>query len=75
MPFAGACQRRLTEAVMRIISDQDAARDFQNVLTAIASGESVIIARDGVPLARIIPEREAKGDHPEFTATAHNLAQ
>lgn len=42
---------------MRSITDVQASRNFSVVLEAVENGEEIVVTRDGVPVARFVPER------------------
>jgi len=44
-----------------IISARDAHHHFARVLTEVAAGKEYIVTRNGVPVARISPERRPEG--------------
>ncbi|MGH8792344.1 MAG: type II toxin-antitoxin system Phd/YefM family antitoxin [Stackebrandtia sp.] len=46
---------------MRTISAAQASREFHSLLDRVASGETIVITRDGRPVACMTPERAASG--------------
>jgi prevent-host-death family protein len=44
-----------------IISARDANHNFARVLAEVAAGKEFVVTRNGVPVARISPERSAEG--------------
>lgn len=46
---------------MHTLSATQASRGFAALLDMVARGETVVITRDGVPVARIEPETDASG--------------
>ncbi len=50
-----------------IITARDANHHFARVLAEVAAGKEFVVTRNGVPVARISPERAAEG-HRQLTA-------
>ncbi|GAB3443696.1 type II toxin-antitoxin system Phd/YefM family antitoxin [Actinophytocola sediminis] len=54
------------------MTDDQASRNFSVMLEAVEQGEEVLVVRDGVPVARLVPERlsvvdritEVMANHP-----------
>lgn len=44
------------------MTDAQASLNFASMLDEVASGETVLVTRDGVPVARITPERSSAAD-------------
>lgn len=42
---------------MRSMTDDQASRNFSSMLDAVEQGEEIVLTRDGVPVARLVPER------------------
>jgi prevent-host-death family protein len=49
-----------------IVNVYDAKTRLSALLTAVESGEDVVIARSGRPVVRLIPFREPSGERPGF---------
>ncbi len=47
---------------MRTIEIDDAESRFDELLTEVENGESIILTRNGQPVARVIPEDRVKED-------------
>jgi prevent-host-death family protein len=47
---------------MVTVTATQAARSFANILDAVEHGETVVITRDGVPVGRLVPERQTSAD-------------
>lgn len=47
---------------MRTMTATEASRNFSAVLTAVSSGETILVTRDGRPVARIEPETRTAAD-------------
>ena len=50
-----------------IITARDANHHFARVLAQVAAGKEFVVTRNGVPVARISPERTVEG-HRQLTA-------
>ena len=48
-------------AVSEIVSARDANHHFARILREVETGRQFVVTRNGVPIARIIPERVADG--------------
>ncbi len=61
-----------------IITARDANHHFARVLAEVAAGKEFVVTRNGVPVARISPERAAEGhrqlDPKQEQALAESLA-
>jgi prevent-host-death family protein len=52
--------KALCEVTMHEVQASDAKAQFPSLLDAVEHGETVIITRDGKPIARIIPETDRR---------------
>ena len=57
------------------IDAQDAGKDFQKVLAAVEGGKTVLITRDGKPIASVSPDVPDTGDHQDYAVLVHELNQ
>ncbi len=57
-----------------IISARDANHHFARVLAEVAAGKEFVVTRNGVPVARISPERSAEGRRQLTQKQEHALA-
>jgi prevent-host-death family protein len=58
---------------MIAVTDTQAARSFADILDAVEHGETVVIARNGVPVGRFVPDRRTWADRLK-TALRDQLA-
>jgi prevent-host-death family protein len=58
---------------MRSITDDQASRNFSVVLEAVEKGEEIVVVRDGVPVARLVPERLNAADRIAEVMATHPL--
>ena len=53
---------------MREMSTRDANQDFSQVIAAAERGETIVVTRNGRPVARITPHPQDRTDDPEWRA-------
>jgi prevent-host-death family protein len=58
---------------MRMVSIRDANQNFSRLLKDVEGGETVIITRQGKPVARLAPQPTNRLDDPEFRARFEQL--
>jgi prevent-host-death family protein len=54
-PFATLCYERYTAAVSRIITQRELRNDSAAVLRAVEHGQTLVISRNGTPVAELRP--------------------
>jgi antitoxin (DNA-binding transcriptional repressor) of toxin-antitoxin stability system len=57
------------------IEAQAAGKDFLKVLAAVETGKSVLILKDGKPVATLSPDVPDDGDHANYAVLMHELNQ
>jgi len=58
---------------MRSLAAADASQDIVATLEAVEKGEEFLVTRDGVPIARIVPERRTTADQIAEVMARHPL--
>lgn len=51
---------------MREMSVRDANQNFSRVIAAAERGETIVVTKNGRPVARITPQSAGRGDDPEW---------
>jgi prevent-host-death family protein len=51
---------------MREISIRQASRNFTRIIMAAERGETIVITRNGIPVARISPRARNRADDPQW---------
>ena len=54
---------------MREISVRDANQNFSQVIAAAERGETIVVTKNGRPVARITPQAEDRSSDPEWRAS------
>lgn len=58
---------------MRMVSIRDANQNFSRLVKAVEAGETVVITRQGKPVARLGPQPANRLDDPDFRARFEQL--
>ena len=58
---------------MKVVTARDANHNFSRWLTAAEAGETVLITKNGKPVAELRPRRLAKRDDPEWIAAYREM--
>ena len=56
------------QAALRPVSLTEANRQFSRLIRAVENGEGFVITRRGLPVARILPNDEARTRDPQWIA-------
>ena len=51
---------------MRTMTIREARKNFSQVIAAAERGETIIISKNGTPVAKIAPQPADRGDDPEW---------
>ena len=60
---------------MREISDREANKNFSQVIAAAERGETIVVTKNGRPVAKIAPQSQARGSYPEWRASLAALEE
>ena len=60
---------------MRMVSIRDANQNFSRLIKDVEAGETVVITRQGKPVAELKPRPASRLDDPEFRAAYERLKQ
>ena len=60
---------------MRELSVREANQNFSQVIAAVERGETIIITKNGAPVARIAPQPRDRADDPDWQAAHHALVK
>jgi prevent-host-death family protein len=60
---------------MRSVSIREANQNFSRLLKEVEAGETVVITRQGKPVAQLGPRQESRLDDPQFRARFEQLRQ
>jgi prevent-host-death family protein len=60
---------------MRTVSIRDANQNFSRLIREVEAGETVVITRQGKPVAELIPRQPNRLDDPQFRARFEQLRQ
>lgn len=71
LDWSAACSP--LETAMRTIEAEEAQTRFAEVLNEVENGETVIVTRDGQPVARVSPARQAIDDAAAAMEETHRL--
>ena len=58
---------------MRMVSIRDANQNFSRLIKEVEAGETVVITRQGKPVAQLAPQVASRLDDPEFRAAYERL--
>lgn len=58
---------------MREMTVREANQNFSQLIAAAERGEVIVITKNGVPVARVAPERADKTSNPEWQANMAKL--
>jgi prevent-host-death family protein len=58
---------------MRTVSIREANQNFSRLLKEVEAGETMVITRQGRPVAQLAPRQESRFDDPEFRARFEQL--
>jgi prevent-host-death family protein len=58
---------------MRTVSIRDANQQFSRLIKEVEAGETVVITRQGKPVAELAPRKVSRFDDPEFRARFEQL--
>ena len=58
---------------MRTVSIRDANQNFSRLVKEVEDGETVVITRQGKPVAQLSPRKASRLDDPEFRAAYERL--
>jgi prevent-host-death family protein len=53
---------------MREMTMRDASRNFAELIAAAERGETIVITKNGTPVARVMPQTADRTDDPEWRA-------
>jgi prevent-host-death family protein len=60
---------------MREISVREANQNFSQVIAATERGETIVVTKNGRPVAKITPQSQDRGDDPEWRASLAALEE
>jgi len=60
---------------MRELSVREANQNFSQVIAAAERGETIIITKNGAPVARIAPQPRDRAQDPEWQGAYHALGR
>jgi prevent-host-death family protein len=60
---------------MRTVSIRDANQNFSRLVKEVEAGETVVITRQGKPVAELVPRQPSRLDDPQFRARFQQLRQ
>jgi prevent-host-death family protein len=63
------------EVPMRTVSIREANQNFSRLVKEVEAGETVVITRQGKPVAELIPRQQNRLDDPQFRARFEQLRQ